>query len=305
MTHIYKSPEGERLVRQCYLALLQHWPVPNQQLRIATTQGETFVIASGAEDAPPLLLLHGSAANSAMWMGEIRTLCRYFRVYTIDVIGEAGLSAPSRPPLASDANAVWLDEVFRGLGIERASLCGVSLGGWLALDYAIRRAQRVERLAVLCPGGIGRQKLGIVFATILLRRCGAWGRRRLKEMILRRPPADPSPAIKAFLNFLSLIHEHFRPRMVKLPVFADDALRRLDIPVLAIVGGRDMLLDSAETKRRLERHVPKAKVVYLPEAGHFIPNQAAEVLPFLRHGDTALLSEDVHEEPGSEVRANQ
>jgi hypothetical protein len=60
MNRIYKSPEGERLVRERYLAFLKHWPVAHQQIRIPTSQGQTFAIASGAEDAPPLLFHGGS-----------------------------------------------------------------------------------------------------------------------------------------------------------------------------------------------------------------------------------------------------
>jgi pimeloyl-ACP methyl ester carboxylesterase len=281
MSRIYKSAEGERQVRERYLAFLKHWPVDHQQIRIPTNQGETFVIASGAEGAPPLLLLHGGAANSAMWMGDIRAFAGSFRVYAIDMIGEAGLSAPSRPPLSSDAHALWLDEVLRDLSVDRASIVGVSLGGWLALDYATRRPQRVERVAVLCPGGVGRQKVGIVFATIALRMCGAWGRRKLSERILGRAPANPSPPVKAFIDLVALIHQHFRPRMVKLPVFSDDDLRRLEMPLLTIVGAQDVLLDSRQTKSRLERLLPQADVVILPEAGHFIPGQTGKILAFL------------------------
>jgi pimeloyl-ACP methyl ester carboxylesterase len=282
MQRIYKSPEGERLVKERYRAFLQRWPVPNQQIRIPTSQGETFVIASGAEDAPPLLVLHGGAMNSAMWMGDIRSHAAHFRVYAVDVIGEAGLSAPSRPPLGSDAHAVWLDNVLDALAVKRTSMVGASLGGWLALDYANRRPERVERLAVLCPGGIGRQKLGIVFLTLALLPCGAWGKRKLLERILGRPPADPPPPLQAFIQFMALIHHHFRPRMVKMPILPDGALRRLTIPLLAIVGGRDVLLDSAETRRRLESYAPKAEVVYLPETGHAIPGQTEKILAFFR-----------------------
>ncbi len=285
MKAIYKSTEGERLVRERYLAFLAHWPVRSQRVRVPTRQGETFVMISGPEDAPALLLLHGSAANSAMWMGEVRAFARSFRVYCIDMIGEPGLSAPARPPLASDAHAVWLDDVLAGLAVAKTSIVGTSLGGWLALDYTIRRPERVERAAVLCPGGIGRQRVGIVFATLLSRMFGGWGKRKLMERILGRAPADPPPPpLKAFLDFVELIHKHFRPRMVKLPVFSDRSLRNLNTPLLAIVGARDVLLDSARTKRRLERLVRAAQVVYLPEAGHLIAGQTATVLKFLTSG---------------------
>jgi hypothetical protein len=65
-TAIYRSTAGEREVRDRYLDFLRRWPVAHEQLRIPTREGETFVMASGAEAAPPLLLLHGSGANTAM-----------------------------------------------------------------------------------------------------------------------------------------------------------------------------------------------------------------------------------------------
>jgi pimeloyl-ACP methyl ester carboxylesterase len=282
MKTIYKSNEGERLIRERYQAFLKYWPVPNEQIQVPTKQGSTFVIISGPKDAPPLLLLHGGAANSAMWMGEIAAFAGFFRAYCIDMLGEPGLTVPARPSLASDAYAEWLDDVLNHLGIRRASIVAVSLGGWLGLDYAIRRPERVERVAVLCPGGIGRQKVGIVFATLLSRMFGGWGKRKLMERILGRAPVDPAPPVKAFIDFVVLIHRHFRPRMVKLPVFSDSALGNLTAPVLAVVGGRDVLLDSKQTKRRLEQHTRGAQVVYLPEAGHLIPGQKERVLEFLR-----------------------
>lgn len=70
--------------------------------------------------------------------------------------------------------------------------------------------------------------------------------------------------------------------MVKFPILSDAALGRLTMPVLAIVGGCDALFDSAQTKRRLESHAPKAEVVYLPDAGHYIPGQTEKILEFLR-----------------------
>jgi len=284
MKAIYKSIEGQRMVLERYQAFLKRWPVPNRQVRMPTGQGETFVVVSGPENAPALLLLHGGMLNSSMWMGEVTAFARFFRVYCIDMIGEPGLSAPARPALASDAYARWLDDVLDHLAVPRASMVGASLGGWLALDYAIRRPARVERIAVLCPAGIGRQKVGIVFATLLSRMFGERGKRRLIERILGKAPADPPPPLKAFIDFSRLIQKHFRPRMVKFPSFPDNALKNLNAPLLAIVGARDVLFDSTQTKRRLDALVNGAQVVYLPEAGHMIAGQAATVLAFMTSG---------------------
>ncbi len=273
MKSIYKSADAERAVRERYLEILKYWPVPNHQLRVPTREGETFIIACGRDDAPSLLLFHGSIANSAMWMGSVAAWAEHFRIYAVDMIGDAGLSAPSRPPLESDAHALWLDDVMQALSLTRVSIAGVSLGGWLALDYAIRRPGRVESLVLVCPGGIGRVKIETLLKLIPLQMLGRWGKRKAGEIVLGRAPANPPPAVQYFIEFMRLIHDNFRVRRVKLPVFGDDALQRLNMPVLAILGGKDALIDSDETRRRLERNVPHAEIQYIPEAGHYIPGQ--------------------------------
>jgi pimeloyl-ACP methyl ester carboxylesterase len=286
MSGIYKSEAGARAVGERYAEILKSWPVPNRELRVPTREGETFAIACGSENAPPLLQLHGSAANSAMWMGDVAAWAKEFRIYAVDMIGEPGGSAPSRPPLASDAHALWLDDVLQGLSLDRVSIVGVSLGGWLALDYATRRPQRVTALALLCPAGVGGQKNFLLKALPLLL-LGSWGARRMRQMVLGRAPAELSPAQRQMADFTSLIFTHFRPRIVNIPIFGDDALMRLTMPVLAILGGKDVLLDSADTMRRLKKAVPHAGIVYLPGARHYIPGQTATILDFLRRAKTA------------------
>lgn len=64
-------------------------------------------------------------------------------------------------------------------------------------------------------------------------------------------------------------------------VFDDDALRRLTIPLLVLVGEVDVMVDSAETKRRLEAAAPQATVRLLPGVGHLIPAHLAAELEFL------------------------
>ena len=76
--------------------------------------------------------------------------------------------------------------------------------------------------------------------------------------------------------------------MGKLPVFSDDAIERLTMPVLTILGGKDVMLDSAETRDRLERRVAHAEIRYFPDAGHFIPQQTAPILDFLIRNATLM-----------------
>jgi pimeloyl-ACP methyl ester carboxylesterase len=287
MSGIYKSADGQRAVQARYQLFLLDWPVANRQLRVPTREGETFIVASGPDNAPPLLLFHGAGTNSAMWMSDVAAWAAHFRVYAVDIIGEPGLSAPSRPPLESEHYALWLDDVMQALSLARASIVGVSLGGWLALDYATRRPHRAESLVLLCPSGVGRQKMSFLFKAIPLLMLGRWGRRKAMEMVAGPAPPDASPADRDFAEFVLLIFEHFRPRVVKIPVFSDEALKRLTIPLMVIVGANDVMLDSAATRRRLERIVTHAKVRYLPDAGHILRDQTGPILEFLRNSKTA------------------
>lgn len=281
MTAIYRTEAGGEAVRERYAAFLTYWSAPNEQLRIPTSQGETFVIACGPEDGPALLLLHGSAANSSTWLGDVATWAKHFRVYAVDMIGEPGFSAPARPPLASGAYAPWLDEVMAGLGVDRAALVGISLGGWLALEYATQRAGKVTALALLCPGGVGKHRNILLWALPLLL-LGPWGRRKMMDRVRGGPePTEVSPEAKAFGDFMQLIFRNFRPRTERLPRFDDTALAGLTMPLLAILAGRDVFIDSAGTRQRLLAHAPQTEVVWLPEAGHMLVGHAAVIDTFL------------------------
>jgi pimeloyl-ACP methyl ester carboxylesterase len=280
MKSIYKSSEGERQVRERYTRILERWPVANKQLRISTREGETFVLVSGPEAGPPLILLHGASANSASWIADVAIWASRYRVYAVDVIGDAGLSAPSRPSLKSDAHALWLTDVISGLGLERVSFVGVSNGGWLALDYAVRFPERVVSLVVFCPGGIvpARNLLLKLFPYLLL---GSWGARIIRRKIIGSVPEDASPAQKYFADFIALIFEQLRPRTERNPVFSDQQLRRLTMPLLMILGGKDIVFDAPAMKLRGERLLPHAEIHFLPDAGHFIPGQTQAVFDFV------------------------
>ncbi len=275
---IWKSDEGRLAVETRYREILARWPVPNTQFTVPTREGDTFVIASGREDAPSLVLLHGSASNSFMWMGDVAAWAEHFRVYAIDIIGEPGLSAPSRPTLDSGAYPLWLDDVLNALSVEQAAMIGLSLGGYLALDYASRHPERISALAVLCPGGVGRHRNVLLWAAPLLL-LGPWGQRKLSALI--RGPKTARLSNPVVSGFLALIYANFKVRRERLPLITDDALRRLTMPVLAILGGKDVMIDSAGTRRRIEANVPHAQIRWLPDVGHVIVGQTGPILDFL------------------------
>jgi pimeloyl-ACP methyl ester carboxylesterase len=277
VANIYRSEAGRQAVEGQYRRALERWPGASEQRIVPTRQGDTFVVVSGHPSSAPVVLLHGSGTNSASWMCEASAWAQCHHVYAVDVIGEPGLSAPSRPPLASPAYAEWLDDVWIGLGLEKASVVGVSLGGWLALDFAIRRPNRVALLSLISPSGIGGQNHWLLLKVGVLGLFGRWGLVKSFELVAGRTDALPKPILDALL----VVFRHFRPRMGRIPRFTDADLAGLSMPVQVIVGSEDALLNSKETRNRVERCIPNASVIFIENAGHILPPQTATVAEFL------------------------
>ena len=281
---VYRSAEAAAAVEGQYRRVLERWPVPKTELHISTRQGSTFVVICGPESAPPVVLLHGSMANSAAWLPDVALWSTKFRLFAIDVIGEAGLSARVRPDLASDAHALWLDEVLERLGLvsgqTRVAIVGTSLGGWLALDYASRRPANVGALALMCPSGIGRQK-NLLLKILPLLLLGSWGKRRIWKLVFGPAPKVLPQEMQPLAELIKSVGLAAKPRVIRIPQLTDAQLRELSMPILTIIGERDVLLDSRDTRDRLQRTVPHAEIRFIEAGYHFLPDQAPHVMDFL------------------------
>lgn len=280
MTAIYRSADGERLVLDGYQRLLTHWPVAVEQRRIDTPEGSTQVLVTGPENGRPIVLLHGSTSNASGWGDQVEVLADTHRVYAVDIIGEPGPSAAARPPLESDRYARWLDVVLDGLGLDSVPVAGISLGALLGMDYAIRRPERVRRLVVLNPAGVGRMKWGILVHGLWWGLFGERGRGRTLAWVVGPAVPTGSEFERELGQHMDEITVNFRPRM-KLPIFSDARLEQLTVPVLALVGQQDVVMDAGRTADRLERLVPSATVVRVPDAGHVLTLHAPAVREFL------------------------
>lgn len=104
---------------------------------------------SGSSDAPAVVLGSSLGTTRAMWDEQLPALAKRFRVVRYDHLGHGESQVPpgpyTLPGLAAEVLGL-LDE----LGIERAHVAGVSLGGMVAMQLAATAPARVDRLAVVC-----------------------------------------------------------------------------------------------------------------------------------------------------------
>jgi pimeloyl-ACP methyl ester carboxylesterase len=272
---IYKSEAGKQAIEGFYRKVLGRWPVAHEQIVVPTRHGDTFVIACGPAGAPSLILLHGSGSNSAVWIRDVVEWAERYRVYAVDVIGEPGLSAPSRPPLRAGTYADWLGDVCQQLSVLSASLVGVSLGGWLALAYAVKSPARVASLTLLSPAGIGARNQIFMLKAMALLFFGKLGIRKASSAALGRAATGPAT------EYIRLIFENFHPRREPPPVFTDAELGDLRCALQVIVGADDAMIHAWQTRDRVARLLPNAEMLSLEKTGHMLPPQTSRVAEFL------------------------
>ncbi len=276
MTVAFKSKEGKEEVLKYYDFLLTKGSLPHEKIMVNTSYGETFIIAMGKEELPPLILLHGSGMNSAMWIQEMEEYSQTHRVYAVDMPGEPGKSDETQLPFKGDDFANWLNDVFNALSVKKASIIGISLGAWLGTKFAIKYSQKVDKLILLCPAGIGPQKKSFIFKFLFYSLLGEKGIDKLYYKINGDKLID-----EIMLNYQKLIAKHFNFRTENIPLFSDDELRKLTMPVSLFVGGKDVMLHSEKTAKRLGSLLSHAEINLIPEEGHSIVNQGNEIREFL------------------------
>ncbi|MCU1658901.1 MAG: Pimeloyl-ACP methyl ester carboxylesterase [Pseudonocardiales bacterium] len=112
---------------------------------------------AGPAGGAVLLLMHGLASDSDTWDRAIGPLAdRGLRVIALDLLGHGQSDKPAGGYLLGDF-ADSLAAFLEAVGIERATLCGHSLGGAIAVHFGYHYPDLVERLVLVSAGGLGRE----------------------------------------------------------------------------------------------------------------------------------------------------
>ncbi|GAA1676099.1 bifunctional 3-oxoadipate enol-lactonase/4-carboxymuconolactone decarboxylase PcaDC [Fodinicola feengrottensis] len=110
---------------------------------------DQLTTVDGPADAPVLVLSNSLGTTRHLWHRQLPELSRHFRVIRYDLPGHDGSAAAAGPYTVDDLGRNLL-ALLDKLGIERAHLAGVSLGGMLSMWVASHAPERVDRLALIC-----------------------------------------------------------------------------------------------------------------------------------------------------------
>jgi hypothetical protein len=148
----FKSERAREHFLSVYQSAMAQLPPVSESTDVPTSFGIVRAYRfDGPSAGPPVVLLPGRNASTPMWRVNIPALLEHRTVIGIDLLGEAGMSVQDKPITGPDDEAHWLDDTLVGLGLDRAHLLGVSIGGWTAVNYAVRRPGRAASLALLDP----------------------------------------------------------------------------------------------------------------------------------------------------------
>ena len=197
----------------------------------------------------PLVLLHGNGESSDYFEHQIAHFCKMYRVIAIDTRGH-GQSPRGNKPFTIKQFANDLLDFMDERNIEKAHLLGFSDGGNIALAFALKHPERVDKLilngANLFPSGVKRRyqwpiELGYHIAKWFSKQSDkAKQNTELLGLMVNEPHIDPSE------------------------------LAQLTIPVLVIAGTKDMIKDSHT--RLIYNSLPNARLEFI-EGSHFIASK--------------------------------
>ncbi len=274
---VFKSESGKSEVLAHYSKLIKGIQVSYQERYVDTSYGKTFMIETGQPSKPKIFLFHGSCSNSAMWFSDLKFLSEAFHCFAVDILGEAGKSDENRLNLQSDDHAKWIDELLNGLKVEGGHFIGNSFGGWMALKYATTFPKRVKSLSLIATSGITNTKFSFLMKSIVYSFMGEKGVQKLNAYIFG---SDEIPQIA--VETINLIFRNFNPMMGALPIYKDEALRNLSMPVLYIAGENDVTVDVEKTADRLKKTLKNPEIRIIRNNGHVLYNLTQEIVPFIK-----------------------
>lgn len=273
--HGFRSADGEAAYLAAYAAVMRFWPVAYEERDIPTRFGNTHVIVTGRADAPPLVLLHGYMATSAMWAPNIADFSRDYHVYAIDVMGQPSKSVPDRPVASRAEYVEWLTATLDALRLPRVALVGMSFGGWLALGYAVARPERVEKLVLLSAGGLLPLAKQFTLRGMLMMLYPA---RATVNGFMHWLGIDAGPIVE--LMYLGLKHFRMAAETARvMPIaFSEEELGSLQMPTLVLFGDREVICDPAAALARARRLIPNCEGELVPGPRHEMSASHHEVV---------------------------
>jgi pimeloyl-ACP methyl ester carboxylesterase len=228
----------------------------------------------------PLVWCHEFGGDYRSWEPQVRYFARRYRVVTWNYRGYPPSDVPEDPAAYSvEITVDDLRALLQHLGITRAHVGGLSMGGGVALNFGIRYPEMAESLVVASAGSgtVGRDEFlrdSERQAQLYESQGAAAKAEHFAGVATRRGFAEKDP--RGWAEFLAQVRDHSGPgsaltlrgvQMKRKTIFELEAeLHTIAAPTLIVVGDQDD--PCLEPGLFMKRHIPHAGLVVLPMTGH-------------------------------------
>jgi len=230
----------------------------------------------------PVLFIHGLSGCLQNWDEQVPVLIDKYRVVRYDCRGHGGSESPDDPTEYSQE--ILVDEalgLMDGLGLDKASLCGLSMGGNVALNLAIGHPDRVNGAIIASAGSGSEPDDGFMDRLkLLVDRLDTGDLEAFIEVLMASP--SNVTLFKRRPELIELIKERRMKnnpkglantirgvQMKRKSVMAlESQMKRLNVPSLIVVGEFDE--PCREPANFMSKHIPNSKLIVMPETGHSV-----------------------------------
>jgi pimeloyl-ACP methyl ester carboxylesterase len=248
-------------------------PAPARTEKEVRIYGQKIRYLEAGQGERTVILLHGMGGTAANWMLNINQLAAKYRVIVPDQIG-FGQSDKPMINYRIGTYVDFLDRLYNELKIERATLVGNSMGGWIAALYALSHPERVERLVLVDAAGFAPPKDFDARQLAALNPSTREGMRQLSALVFYNKQLYTSDAAIDFAltqrlaagdgyTIQSLIES-----IARREDMLDGRLSAIKQPTLLIWGRADGLTPLAQFGERFKREIPGAELIVMEECGH-------------------------------------
>lgn len=289
-SYLFQSQSAKDRYYAAYDRTLELYDVPYKQYDVATRFGSAHVIVTGPENGPPLLLVHGMDASSTMWYPNIKSFSQTHRVYAVDYIMDAGKSVLLSGPLDKRDIVLFYEDVLNHFEVQKTDVIGVSRGGWIATQLALKRPDRIHKIVLLSPAQVFCMVGFDIVPAIRFKLFPTHENLERTFKVLAKYPSRIEPVYKEqFL--IANKYAKSKAQLTRMMPFWKSELRQIHHPVLLLVGEQDVL-NPPKAIVKARQSLPNLTVDIVPDAGHFtstdqIPLVNESIVRFLNNSANA------------------
>ena len=248
---------------------------------------------------PVVVFLHGSgsgASGHSNFSGNYPWLAEQgYRVIVPDLLGYGYSDKPDDVQYHLDLFVECLQQALDALGVQRCTLIGNSLGGAIALKFALDHPRQVERMVLMAPGGIEAQADYFTMPGMQLMRSVFTSEEpvtpeRMRDFFIDAFVVDASVVTNELVQQRWASMQTQNPQVIKTMVVPDmtPRLGEIDCPVLSFWGMNENMMPETGILK-LAHGLTRGRMVLVQQCGHWVMIEHRDLfnrltLDFLRHG---------------------